>query len=149
MWMPYQMMLAHGWTSLTVKINFGAVLVLVPAILWVVPHYGAVGAAWMWVALNSAYLMINISLMHRRLLRGEKWRWYRQDVALPLAAAVCTAFLCRQLTPAHLSKVGELGVLVATSACVLFASASAAPEVRSQIARHFSAVARPVASSTA
>lgn len=46
MWIPYQTQLAHGWTGLGVKVNIVAVAFIVPAILWVVPRYGAEGAAW-------------------------------------------------------------------------------------------------------
>lgn len=136
MWIPYQMQLAHGWTSLTIKINIVAVSLLVPAILWVVPAYGAIGAAWVWVTLNAGYLMFDIPLMHRRLLRAEKWRWYRQDVALPLAAATATAFLCRWVMPHDLGKLGEFSVLLITACCVLIAAALAAPMVRHQMVRH-------------
>jgi O-antigen/teichoic acid export membrane protein len=100
MWMPYKCQLAHGWTSLMVKVNALAVAVLVPAIFWVVPRYGAVGAAWIWVALNAGYILIAIQLMHRRLIPGEKWRWYVGDVLLPSAGAVTPMLLAIQFRPA-------------------------------------------------
>ena len=136
MGIPYQMQLAHGWTSLTIKVNIVAVSLLVPAILLVVPAYGAIGAARIWVILNAGYLMFAIPLMHRRLLRAEKWRWYCQDVALPLAAATATAFLCRWLIPHNLSRLGELAALPTISGCVLMAAAMAAPMVRYQLTRY-------------
>ena len=136
MWIPYQMQLAHGWTSLTIKVNIVAVSLLVPAILWVVPAYGAIGAAWVWVTLNAGYLIFAIPLMHRRLLPADKWRWYRQDVAVPLAAATATTFLCRWVMPHDLGKLGEFSVLLTTSSCVLIAAALAAPRVRNQLALH-------------
>ena len=37
-WIPYQMQLAHGWTTLAIKINVIAVLLFAPAIVLVVPH---------------------------------------------------------------------------------------------------------------
>ena len=33
--------------------------------------------------------------MHRRLLRKEKWRWYLQDVCLPLAVCIFVAGIGR------------------------------------------------------
>jgi len=74
--------LAHGWTSLTIKVNSVA-RYLDPSILWVVPDYGAIGAAWVWVTLNAGYILFDIHFMHRRLLSTEKWRWYSQDVVTP------------------------------------------------------------------
>ena len=136
LWMPHQMQLAHGWTSLAIKINIVAVGILVPAILWVVPKYGAMGAAWVWVTLNTGYLVFGIYFFHRRLLPTEKWRWYRQDVAIPLVAATATAGLCRWAMPEHLGRLGELGVLLISSGGALMAAALAAPMVRDQFARY-------------
>jgi hypothetical protein len=51
-------------------------------------HYGPVGAASTWVILNMGSIVFEIPIMHRRLLRKEKWRWYLQDVCLPLV--ICT-----------------------------------------------------------
>jgi O-antigen/teichoic acid export membrane protein len=136
MWIPYQMQLAHGWTSLTIKVNIVAVCLLVPAILAVVPAYGAIGAARVWVVLNASYLMFAIPLMHRRLLPAEKWRWYRQDVAFPLAAAAAAAWLCRRLIPNTESRLGAITVLLTVAGCVLMAAALAAPMVRWHLARH-------------
>ena len=142
MWIPYQLQLAHGWTSLAMKANIVAVILLLPALFWVVPAYGAIGAAWVRVTVNAGYLIVCIPLMHRRLLRAEKWRWYCQDVALPLAAATATAFLCRRVMPHDLGKLGEFSVLLMTAGCVLSAAALAAPMVRDQIARHLPGMIR-------
>ncbi len=133
---PYQTQLAYGWTSLTIKVNIFAIGILVPAILLVVPKYGAIGAAWTWVPLNAGYILFQIPLMHRRLLRAEMWRWYFQDVALPLVAATAMAFLCRWVMPRGLGKLGEFSVLLITSGCVLAAAAVTAPIVRRQLIRY-------------
>ncbi|MDP9052969.1 MAG: oligosaccharide flippase family protein [Acidobacteriota bacterium] len=136
MWIPYQMMLAHGWTSLTIIVNGAAVGVIVPALLLAVPRFGAIGAAWIWVIANATYLITTIPLMHSRLLPGEKWRWYREDVIVPLAAGALAAFMCRALAPRGLDRFGEFGLLVVSSIWVLLASSFAAPEIRVQLARY-------------
>ena len=145
-WIPYQMMLAHGWTSLTIRINIVAVTVLIPAILWVVPRYGAIGAAWIWVTLNVGYAIFTIYLMHRRLLRGEEWRWYCQDVGLPLIAATGVALACSRIFPEHLSRIGEFSALLMSSGCVLLAAALAAPAVRNQLFRSLPRSLQPAVS---
>jgi O-antigen/teichoic acid export membrane protein len=99
MWMPYQCQLAHGWTSLTIKSNILAVLVLTPAVFWVAPRYGAVGAAWIWVILNAAYALIFIQFMHRRLIPSEKKRWYVDDVVLPVSGPLAVFFLSEYMKP--------------------------------------------------
>lgn len=136
MWIPYQLQLAHGWTSLSIRINTVAVVLLVPAILWVVPVYGAIGAAWVWVTLNAGYCLIGVQFMYRRILRTEKWAWYFADVITPMTGVAAVAWLCHRFMPVGLGKVGELGVLIASSGCVLIAAAVAAPLVRMQLAQH-------------
>lgn len=84
MHIPYMMQLAHGLTSIAVRVNIVAVAVVVPAIAVVTPRFGAEGAAWVWVCLNAGYVVIGIHLMYRRILETEKWRWYTQDVFKPL-----------------------------------------------------------------
>ena len=145
MFIPYVMMLTHAWTTLTIKVNAVAVAILVPAIVWTVPRYGAIGAAWIWVALNTGYVIFSISLMHRRLLREEKGRWYREDVALPLAAAAGVALLGRELVPGQLGRIGESSALFLISCCALFVAAMAAPAVRNQLARYLPGTLRQLA----
>ncbi|NNF67906.1 MAG: oligosaccharide flippase family protein [Gammaproteobacteria bacterium] len=136
LWIPYQMQLAHGWTSLTIRINTVAVILLVPTILWVVPAYGVIGAAWVWVILNSSFLVFSIYFMHRRLLPAEKWLWYRQDVVIPLVVSIAAALSLRWLLPDELNRISELGALLVSSGCVLVAASVAAPLVRKQLFQH-------------
>jgi O-antigen/teichoic acid export membrane protein len=148
-WIPSQMQLAHGWTRLTVVVQSVAIVILAPAILWVVPRYGAIGAAWISVALNSAYILFMISLMHRRLLPQEKWRWYNNDVAMPLAAGTAAALICRALFPPHPGRILEFLILVLSAGLTLLSSAMAAPGVRRQIFRHLPGTIDPVSSTIA
>lgn len=148
MWMPYQMQLAHGWTGLVIKTNIVAVCILVPAIFWAVPRYGAIGAAWAWVALNASYVLISIHFMHRRILPTEKWRWYGEDIALPLAVAAATGWLCRWVLPEHLGRVGDIGVLVVSAGCVLILAALSAPLVRTQFLRQGVVMIKKIAAKT-
>ena len=133
MWIPYQMQLAFGWTTLAIRINVVAVIVLIPIILFTVPRFGAIGAAWSWVALNTGYLVFTIYYMHRRLLPTEKWVWYREDIFLPLAAAGIVGLICRFFFPAELGRTAAVGFLVASSVLVLAAAAAAAPSLRNRL----------------
>lgn len=133
MWIPYQMQLAYGWTSLAIRTNIIAVSVLVPAILWLVPLYGALSAAWIWVALTSAYVLIGAHFMFRRILKTEKWAWYQTDVALPLSAAFVIALLCKMFLPGEDGRLSEFFVIGVSSVLVLCTAGSFAPMVRVKI----------------
>jgi O-antigen/teichoic acid export membrane protein len=136
-WMhiPYMMQLAHGWTSLTVWVNTVAALFLVPAIIIAVRHFGPIGAAWAWFAVNAGYVLIEMHLMHARLLRGEKRAWYLKDVAIPAAAAGAAMLLAVLLQPATLGRAGSVfWTLCATTAAFVLATC-ASPRFRPYLLR--------------
>ena len=100
--------------------------------------------------LNAGYLLVGIPLMQRRLLPpSDKWRWHREDFAIPTAAAGAMALLCRWAMPKDLGKLGETSVLLAAAASVMFTAAMAAPLVRRQIGRHLAAEIRFFSAKTA
>lgn len=123
MWIPFQMQIAHGWTSLSVKIHCVSVVVIVPAIWWSVPLYGAIAAAWIGVALNTGYFLFGSYFMYRRILSGEKWLWLRGDLLIPLAVATIVAIVCRIVMPDVDGRIGELLVVLISSLIVLMATA--------------------------
>jgi len=96
MHVPYITQLAHGWTGFAVRMNIVAVCFIVPAVLWAVPRFGAIGAAWAWLVLNAGYVLLVAHFMHRRLLPDEKWRWYRDAVFKPLVIGSIAVLAMRQ-----------------------------------------------------
>lgn len=136
MHIPYMIQLAYGWPGLAAKVNGVAVAVLMPAILWVTPRYGAIGAAWVWLLLNASYVLISMHFMYLRLLREEKLKWYLEDILLPLAAASAVAMVSRWLHPDTLGMLAEFAWLLATGAFMFAAAIAAAPELRSPIFRY-------------
>ena len=133
MHIPYQMQLAHAWTSLGIYVNTIAVLFIVPAILWAVPRYGTVGAAWAWVALNTGYCLIAIHFVYRRIMTAEKWRWYGQDVLAPLLAAGLAVGLLKYLWPVQDTAIAQMAVLAIAAIAALGASTLASHQVRRQV----------------
>lgn len=88
MFLPYSLQLAHGWTKFAFYQNLIAVLVLAPAIYFATMRWGAVGAAGVWIILNSGYVTISTQVMHLHLLKYEKRRWYSNDIGKPLVAVL-------------------------------------------------------------
>jgi O-antigen/teichoic acid export membrane protein len=138
MWIPYQLQLARGWTRLSLGTNVVAALVLVPTLFVVVPVYGAIGAAWVWIALNTGYVLVTIQLMHRVLLKEEKWRWYAEDVFFPLAVAFGVAWICKHSAPPVLGRFEIAATLAASLVVTLCCSVLASPHLRKAAARSLS-----------
>ena len=140
--LPFVAQLAHGWTRLSVLYHVAAAVVLVPAVVVLARVYGAAGAATVWLALNAGYVIILIQLMHRRILRGEKRRWYLVDNAAPLVPALVVAGLWRLVATEAMSSPALLAILIGASLTTVLASAAAAPEVRGWFVQRLSR-ARP------
>jgi len=98
--LPYALQLSHGWTRIGLAINTFFILTLVPAIILMTRHYGAAGAASVWLGLNGIYMIIGVPLTHRRLLKGEAFRWFTKDVGIPLAGSLAIAGIARLIFPA-------------------------------------------------
>lgn len=130
---PHYLQMASGWTRLAVTTNLVAVIIMVPLLLWSVPHYGALAGASIWAAVNTAYVVVTLPLMHRRLLPGEMWRWYGQDVLMPLGGAAMVLLPALLLRPADdAPRLAWLLFLVVTGLFAAVASASMSAAVRAQ-----------------
>lgn len=128
--LPYALQLAHGWTSLGLRINTFLILTLVPAIFFMATHYGAVGGAAVWVALNGIYMLIGVPLTHRRLLKGEARRWFVEDVGLPLAGAILVTWAWRELIVSPMPPIVSASSLSTVFLCALAAAAFAGSQIR-------------------
>lgn len=137
MHMPYMLQLAHGWAGFAVKVNVVAVAFLIPTIAWVVPLYGAIGAAWTWTLLNAGYVLIGIQIMHRRLLPGDQWRWYWKDVCSPLSAATVVASILKLVQPLSMDILTTFVWLVLAGIAITVAALIAAGDLRRATLRAF------------
>lgn len=133
MWIPYQMQLAHGWTKFGIYINSVAVLLIVPFIFYVVPRYGSMGAALVWVVLNVAYGLIAMQFAYRKILPTEKWRWYYGDVLAPLIASALGVGVVKIFLPCQSAVTSQIFSLVVASISAVLLSGLAACHVRRQL----------------
>lgn len=130
---PYALQLAFGWTKLSVMKNIVAVVFFVPGIIFMAELYGAVGAASMWLFLNLGYVLIEVPVMHLKILSTEKWRWYIADVGGPLFAATIVAFLGRLFFVAEMSSGMMLFYFFALFIFTMTVTILAAPDIRGEI----------------
>ncbi len=128
--LPYALQLAHGWTSLAFYTNLISVSILIPLLVVATSHYGALGAAAVWIALNSGYVLISLQIMHHRLLKGEQWRWYFQDVGLPMVAALSVIGVGRLLIQDSTPFLSVLGGIAIMLPLALTSAALAASQIR-------------------
>lgn len=124
MQIPYMLQLSHGWAGLGAKANLVACVVLLPAIYIVVPRMGALGGAYVWLALNLAYVTVVVPVMHQKLLRGEALRWYLGDNVLPAIASALAAAIVKPLLPIRVDGTASSMLLILCVGIVTVLSAS-------------------------
>jgi hypothetical protein len=55
-------------------------------------------------------------MMHRRILKGEQWKWYLEDLALPFIIAIIVAGAGKLLIPSSLTRFEAIVGLLIISA---------------------------------
>jgi O-antigen/teichoic acid export membrane protein len=136
--MPYLSQVAYGWTSLTFRWNIVAVTMQVLLLVYMTPRYGALGAAWVWLALNAAGFAFVAAVMFRRIFASERRAWLLTDIVRPLLAALCVAAVAKWLVPDAMSLYVRIAFLAAVSGIVLIAAAAASPTILTLL-RHYQA----------
>ncbi len=131
--LPHALQLAFGWTKLIFFRNLIAVFVLIPLTIYMTTFYGAIGATTVWLFLNVGSVLFEIPIMHRRLLPEEKWRWYWQDVLIPLGTALLIAGLGKLFMSKTMTQIMTLIYLVMVSALTLGITAIVTPATRSWV----------------
>jgi O-antigen/teichoic acid export membrane protein len=123
MTLPYTLQLAYGWTRLAIYKNIIAVVLLVPLMVWMVQVWQGIGAAWVWIILNLGYFILEVPIMHRRLLKVEMGKWYGRDVILPVLIVTIIGLIGRAILPMDASKLITLLGIFGTFALSFVAAA--------------------------
>ncbi len=124
-YLPHSLQLAHGWTTLSFYENVVAIIFLIPFVIFGVYNYGAVGSAVVWVVVNVFLVLVPIQIMHRRILKGEKMRWYFEDLGLPFITALLVAGTGKILLGSNRTKFETIvGLLIISAITLLFTALS-------------------------
>jgi O-antigen/teichoic acid export membrane protein len=133
MHLPYALQLAYGWTKLAFYSNLIAVVTLGPLIYVMASSYGAVGAAAVWIFLNIGYIFISLQMMHHRLLKKEKWRWYIEDTGKPFLAALAVIGFGKWLIGESPPSWTTVACIICTYMTATLFSAGAATQIRAWV----------------
>lgn len=132
MYLPYTLQLAYGWVELGLKICLFLIVLLVPAVIILTKYYGATGAAFAWVGLNSIYMAIGVPLTHQRLLKGEAKKWFLV-IAPTFLCVLATVLVGRSLVSRVISPPAVSLPVLVVFFCTLFSAAVSSQYVRNII----------------
>jgi O-antigen/teichoic acid export membrane protein len=135
-WLPHCLQLAHGWTKPLFYTNVVTIIFLIPLTVFGVYRYGAVGGASVWVLLNASYFFTTIQIMHRRILKGEKMKWFFEDLGIPFFTALLVAGTGKILLTSNHTRFEIIAGLIAISAVTLLSTAFSTKATRDYLG-HF------------
>jgi hypothetical protein len=127
--LPMYLGVAAGYPMVMTTTNVVAVAFIVPAIVVATRTFGVAGAAAVWVVLNSIYVVVAVPRVHRRVLRGELWRWYANDLLKPAVVAAAVAGAARLLMPDGLNAAGTIAYVGAAGVVTALVTAAVLPHV--------------------
>ncbi len=130
MYIPYALQLAFSWTKLALHFNILSIIILIPSMIWLTKIYGALGACFVWLALNVAYVLGMIQLMHERILPNEKLVWYRDDVGKPIFSVLLIMLISKLIVDTAMPQLVLALLLSVTLLISTFVAAMSAPLVR-------------------
>lgn len=130
---PYMLLISHGLTSFSARINLFSALLIIPLILIIVPIYGAIGAGWIWILLNALNLFGSTYLMYRYVLLNERWKWYRYSVLGPLLFGGLAVFFCRLLLTNWSSNFYSIMNISISLMVLIFTLILSTPLIRARI----------------
>lgn len=131
--LPYYLQLAAGHVALTLRANLLAIVLVVPALALAVPGYGAIAAAWVWLAVNACYFAVVVPVALRRHLPAPPRAWLLADIVLPLAAAAALGAGLRLLLADPAGRPVPILLAALASAAIVLAALLAAPRVRAAV----------------
>lgn len=108
---------AYGKLRWHVIGNSGFSLIWLPGAYLAARHAGAVGAGWIWLGGNLAYLVFWLPYVHGKFLPSLRWRWLVCDVGL---IALVEAGLLALVGQGDWTTFSRIGVFAAATGTALF-----------------------------
>lgn len=93
MTLPYLLTLSYNWTRLGFYQNIVLLILFIPLTIFLALHFGALGGALAWASINTLYFFITPQLIHRKILKGEAFKWYWDDTLKPLLAGLAVVLI--------------------------------------------------------
>jgi O-antigen/teichoic acid export membrane protein len=139
---PFYLQYARGSLGYHLIGNVALVVVLIPSIIVAASRAGAIGAGWVWVAMNASYLFLWVGYVHSKLEPGLHWSWLGQNVFAILLPVLIVCLLLRLALPGVHSRFGEILYAVALAGVCLLVATFASPLLRRNVLRAIPVPAR-------
>jgi O-antigen/teichoic acid export membrane protein len=131
---PGGLTLAKGWSGFGLYESTISGALYIPVLIMLIRSDGGLGAAWAWLLLNAACLVVDMPIIHSRYLKTEFGIWALWSLLIPAAISFGLFGAARFLMP-KLSPWGATAAVAAIWTVTVLASALAMPRMRAIGAR--------------
>jgi O-antigen/teichoic acid export membrane protein len=131
---PGGLTLARGWAAFGMWESLISVVMFVPLLITLVHFHGAAGAASSWLLLNLGYVLIDMPIIHGRMLPGEGKNWFVWSALAPGVIAFGIFGALRLALPIQ-APLAETLLVAAAWLLVSLACALAMPHTRALLTR--------------
>lgn len=128
---------AFGWPLLVTYTNLIQALFIIPLIVGMVYWLQGVGAAIAWVVMNSTYIIFMVPIFFRRYLKEENWKWYFNDIAIPMIVAFSVCLISWLIAPALQNPLVIFVWLALTGIMSFITTGLTLPYIRSLAAKRW------------
>jgi O-antigen/teichoic acid export membrane protein len=99
--------------------NLALAVLLIPSVIFVASHFGAIGAGYVWVILNIIFLFLWVAYIHKKLEPNLHVKWLFSDVIKIILPSALMAIAFAQLDITLVSRVSHLLYVVFIGTLVL------------------------------
>ncbi len=131
--MTYSLQQAYRWTRMATAANAIALVTMIPLIITAAHWHGPIGAATVWAATSSMLLIVVVFLMHRKILPGERMRFYVTDLLVPWGTAAVLGITMRELLPTPVGDIQTILLILVVFFSMMAVLAMMAPTVRTAL----------------
>ncbi len=125
--------MANGAVKMMLILGALFVVLLVPALIFMVHIFAQAGAGLAWLIVNLAVVWASAALTLRRYMAGETLNWLTKDILVPMAAVALPVAIARVVFSGPAGSTSALATLVTLAATTPLLCAGVVPEGRAII----------------
>jgi len=137
---PYYLQYAKGNLRLHFIGNIITAILLIPAIIWAAKNYGAIGAGWAWLLIQSFYLVLWVSYVHKMIEPNINLQWFKCFLPSVASTAMISYVLIHFISFSEQRNIAFLQICFFSLVCLLvslLSSKKARNIIQSRVLKRF------------
>lgn len=116
---PYYLQYAKGNLRLHFIGNIVTAIMLIPMMIWAARNYGAIGAGWAWLLIQSLYLLLWVSYVHKMIEPHINVQWFKSFLPSVCSTAIVAWFLIYFISFSEHRMIAFIQILIFSFACLM------------------------------